>query len=88
MRALMPLMFQVAIFMAGWRYRSWAFHAVTPQNAEALVAWIAGWSPAMTRLVEKLDREAGAAAARGGDVRIVELELRPDQIVHEVEFGA
>ena len=35
-----------------------------------------------------LDREACATAARGGDVRIVELELRADQIVDEIEFGA
>src|SRR5262249_41184133 len=35
-----------------------------------------------------LDREAGAAAAGGGDVRIVELELRADQVVDEIEFGA
>ena len=63
-------------------------HAVTPQNAEALVDRIAGSSPAMTLPMEKLDREAGAAAARGGDVRIVELELRADQVVDEIEFGA
>ena len=42
----------------------------------------------MTILVEKLNREAGAAAARGGHVRIVQLELGADQIVDEIELGA
>src|SRR5688572_23407638 len=37
--------------------------------------------------MRNLDREAGAAAARGGDVRVVQLELGADQIVDEIELG-
>src|SRR6478735_2886493 len=50
-----------------------------------------GQSPAMTvkrMAVPSLDREAGAAAARGGDVRVVDLELGADQLVDEVDLGA
>src|SRR5215470_9915640 len=34
------------------------------------------------------DRKTGAAAARGGDVRIVDLELSADQLVDEVDLSA
>ena len=36
----------------------------------------------------ELDREAGAAAAGRGDVRVVELELGADQVVDEIELRA
>src|SRR5271154_6160092 len=36
----------------------------------------------------ELEREAGAATARGGGLRIVDLEGRADQIVDEIDFGA
>src|SRR3990170_8659553 len=54
MRALMPLMFQVAIFMGCVSHRAVmpgldpGIHAVTPQPAEAPVEWISGGSPPMT----------------------------------------
>src|SRR3990170_4468450 len=49
---------------------------------------IRGSSPAMTLLVETLDRKAGAAAARGRHVGVVQLELGADQIVDEIELRA
>jgi hypothetical protein len=48
-------MFQVAIFINHHLVMPGldpGIHAVTPQNAEALVEWIAGSRPAMTLLVE------------------------------------
>src|SRR5918994_7947280 len=37
-------------------------------------------------LKQRLEREAGAAAAGGGDVRVIHLKRGADQIVHEIDL--
>src|SRR5690349_2794742 len=97
MRALMPLMFQVAIFMGARTYNKTYFvmpglvPGIHDLRRVAGKSWIAGPGPAMTGADYKkrrLNRETSAAAATGRDVRVVDLELRADQVVDEVNLAA
>src|SRR5690242_2849601 len=86
MRALMPLMFQVAIFMGARTYNKTYF--VMPRLVPGIhdlrrVGRANRGSPGQARPMtggdykkRTLNREASAAAATGRDVRVVDLELR------------